>query len=198
MHKPSIRLAAAAALLFSAVSAQACEIWRDPDFGFWRGNCDLEKFKVSQSFIATYNQRIMLRLPDLQIRKFKYFVSGTAIDIQADVENIGMANAVASTLVVDASIGNPLTGMQQGTSQQFTVQVPALASNTSRRVNVGTMYVPNADQDWDLILFGVTDPPLTAQQTRGPIAEADETNNSKSDTCRWYGPVPDTSVGPCN
>jgi hypothetical protein len=198
MHNPSIRLAAAAALLFSGCSAQACEIWRDPDFGFWRGNCDLEKFKVSQSFIATYNQRIILKLPDLHIRKFKYFVVGSSVEIQADVENLGMANAVASTLVVDVSIGNPLTGAQQGSSQQFTVQVPALPLNTSQRVNVGTINVPNTAQDWDLIAFGVTDPPLTAQQTRGPIAESDETNNSKSDTCRWYGPNPDTSVGPCN
>jgi hypothetical protein len=198
MHKPSIRLAAAAALLLSTFGAQACEIWRDKDFGFWRGNCDLEKFKVSQSFIANYDHRIMLRLPDLHIRKFKYFVVGSSVEIQADVENLGLANAVASTLVVDVSIGNPLNGMQYGSSQQFTVQVPALPLNTSQRVNVATINVPNTTQDWDLILFGVTDPPLTAQQTRGPIAESDETNNSKSDTCRWYGPNPDTSVGPCN
>jgi hypothetical protein len=198
MHKHSIRLAVAAALLLGTVGAQACEIWRDKDFGFWRGNCDLEKFKVSQSFIANYDHRIILRLPDLHIHKFKYFVVGSSVEIQADVENLGMANAVASTLVVDVSIGNPLTGMQYGTSQQFTVQVPALPLNTRQRVNVATINVPNTTQDWDLILFGVTDPPLTAQQTRGPIAESDETNNSKSDTCRWYGPNPDTSVGPCN
>ena len=108
-----------------------------------------------------------------------------------------MANSVASTLVVDANFGNPLTGMQQGT-MQFTVQVPALPLNTSQRVSVGTMYVPNTAQDWDLVLMGVTDPPTMAQQIRGAIAESDETNNASSDTCRWYGPNPDTSVGPCN
>jgi hypothetical protein len=198
MHRHSIRLAAAAALLLSAFSTQACEIWRDKDFGFWRGNCDLEKFKVSQSFIANYDQRIILRLPDLHIHKFKYVVVGSSVEIQADVENLGMANAVASTLAVDVSIGNPLTGMQYGTSQQFTVQVPALPLTTRQRVYVGTINVPNTTQDWDLVLFGVTDPPLTAQQTRGPIAESDETNNSKGETCRWYGPTPDTSVPPCN
>lgn len=198
MHKHAYRLAAAAALLLSGVSAQACEIWRDKDFGFWRGNCDLEKFKVSESFIANFEHRLILRWPDLHIRKFKYFVVGSSIDIQADVENIGMGNAAASTLVVDVSIGNPLTGMQQGNSMQVTVQVPALPLNTSQRVYVATVNVPNTTQDWDLVLFGVTDPPTVAQPVRGLLTESDETNNSKSDTCRWYGPNPDTSVGPCN
>jgi hypothetical protein len=198
MHKHSIRLAAAAALLLGTVSAQACEIWRDPDFGFWRGNCDLEKFKVSQSFIANFEHRLILKWPDLHIRKFKYFVIGSSIDIQADIENLGMGNAAASTLVVDASFGNPLTNMQQGNSMQFTVQVPALPSNTSQRVNVATVNVPNTTQDWDLVLFGVIDPMTVAQPVRGLLIESDETNNSKPDTCRWYGPNPDTSVGPCN
>jgi hypothetical protein len=109
-----------------------------------------------------------------------------------------MGNAAASTLVVDASIGNPLTNMQQGNSVQFTVQVPAIALNSSRSVNVGTMNVPNTAQDWDLVVFGVIDPPTATQPVRGLLIESDETNNSRPETCRWYGPNPDTSVGPCN
>lgn len=57
VHKHSYRLAAAALLLLSAVSAQACEIWRDDDLGIWRGNCKLRDFQVSTSFIATYQPR---------------------------------------------------------------------------------------------------------------------------------------------
>lgn len=193
-----LRLAAAALLLLSGVSAQACEIWRDKDFGFWRGDCTLEKFKLSQSFIANFEHRLILKWPDLHIRKFKYYVVGSSIEIQADVENIGTGNTVASTLVVDVSIGNPLTGTQQGNSVQSIVQVPALPSNTSQRVYVATVNVPNTTQDWDLVLFGVSDPPTTAQPVRGLLIESDETNNAKSDTCRWYGPSPDTSVGACN
>jgi hypothetical protein len=198
MHKHSYRLAAAAVLLLSAVSAQACEIWRDKDLGVWRGNCKLKDFQVSQSFIATYQPRLILRWPDLHVRKFKFFVVGTSVDIEADVENIGLGNAAASTLVVDVNIGNPLTGMQQGSPMQFTVQVPALPASTSQRVSVATVNVPNMNQDWDLILMGVTDPTTVAQPVRGAITESDETNNVTTHTCRWYGPVPDTAVEACN
>ena len=198
MHKHRYRLAAAALLLLSGVSAQACEIWRDKELGIWRGNCKLKDFLVSQTFIGTYQPRLILRWPDLHIRKFKYFVTGTQIDIEADVENLGMGNVAASTLVIDVNIGNPLTGNQQGNPVQFTVQVPALPLNTSQRVSVGTVFVPNTMQDWDLILMGVTDPPTMAQPVRGLITESDETNNVRTDTCRWYGPTPDTSTGPCN
>jgi len=198
MHKRSHRLAAAALLLLSAVSAQACEIWRDKDLGIWRGNCKLKDFQVSQSFIANFQPRLLLKWPDLHIRKFKFFVVGTSVDIEADVENIGLGNAAASTLVVDANIGNPLTGMQQGSPMQFTVQVPALPASTSQRVSVATVNVPNMNQDWDLILMGVIDPPTMAQPVRGALTESDETNNVTTHTCRWYGPTPDTAVEPCN
>lgn len=197
MHKYRFRLAAAALLLLTGVSAQACEIWRDKELGIWRGNCKLRDFQVSQTFIGTYQPRLILRWPDLHIRKFRYYVIGSSIEIEAEVENIAMGNAPASTLVVDANFGNPLTGVQQGTTQ-FTVQVPALPQNTSRRVNVGTMFVPTMTQDWDLVLMGVTDPPTVAQPVRGAVTETDETNNVSTDICRWYGPTPDTSVGPCN
>ena len=199
MHKRSYRLAAGALLLLSAVSAQACEIWRDQDLGIWRGNCNLrDKFMLAHSFLANYEQRLILKWPDLHVRKFKFFVSGTSIEIQADIENIGMANAPASTFFVDATFGNPLTMMQQGGSMQWTVNVPALPANTSQRVNVATVNVPNSAQDWDLVLVGTTDPPTVAQPVRGLIIESDETNNVKNHACRWYGPMPDTSLQACN
>ena len=185
-------------LLLSAVSAQACEIWRDKDLGIWRGNCKLKDFQVSQSFIANFQPRLLLKWPDLHIRKFKFFVSGTSIDIQADIENIGMASAPASVFFVDASFGNPLTMMQQGASMQWTVNVPALAANTSQRVSVATVSVPNNMQDWDLVLVGTADPPTVAQPVRGLIIESDETNNVKNHACRWFGATPDTSLQACN
>ena len=199
MHKRSHRLAAAALLLLSGVSAQACEIWRDPDLGIWRGNCVFkDKFMVSHTFLANYQSRLMLKFPDLHVRKFKFFVTGTSIAIEADIENIGMANAPASSFVVDGTFGNPLTMMQQGMPMQWTVNVPALPANTSQRVSVATVNVPNNQQDWDLVLVGVTDPPTVAQPVRGSILESDETNNVSNHTCRWYGPNPDTSTQACN
>jgi hypothetical protein len=192
------RLAAAALLLLSAVSAQACEIWRDEDLGVWRGNCNLKDFLVKQSFIATYQPRLIFKWPDLHIREFDYYVNGSSIEVYAEVENIGMGNAIASPVTVDVSIGNPLTGMQVGNSLQFTAQVPALPRNSSQSVYVGTVTVPPTAQDWDLIVFGVTDPPTMAQPIRGTVTESDETNNSRNHTCRWYGPNPDTSLAGCN
>jgi len=123
---------------------------------------------------------------------------GTSIDIQADIENIGMASAPASVFFVDASFGNPLTMMQQGASMQWTVNVPALAANTSQRVSVATVSVPNNMQDWDLVLVGTADPPTVAQPVRGLIIESDETNNVKNHACRWFGATPDTSLQACN
>lgn len=194
-----LRLAAAAVLLLSGVSAQAaCEIWRDEELGVWRGNCNLRDFLVAQTFIAEYQRPLVFKWPDLHIREFDYYVNGSSVEIYADVQNIGMGNAVASPLTVDVSFGNPITNMQQGNSMQFTVQAPALPRNTSQSVYVGTVNVPNTAQDWDLILFGVTDPPTTAQPVRGTVTESDETNNSRNHTCRWYGPTPDTSVAGCN
>ena len=203
MHSHSFRtrryrLAAAAMLLLSGVSAQACEIWRDEELGIWRGNCKLKDFLVQETFLAQYQRPLVFKWPDLHIREFDYYTNGTSVDIYADVQNIGMGNAIASPLTVDVSFGNPLTNMQQGNSVQFTVQTPAVPRNTTQSVYVGTVTVPNDDQDWDLILFGVTDPPTTAQPVRGTVTESDETNNSRNHTCRWYGPTPDTSVAGCN
>lgn len=203
MHSHSFRtrrhrLAAAALLLLSGVSAQACEIWRDEELGVWRGNCKLKDFLVSETFIVAYQRPLIFKWPDLHIREFDYYTNGTSVEIYADVQNIGMGNAIASPLTVDVSFGNPLTNMQQGSSVQFTVQTPAVPRNTTQSVYVGTVTVPNDDQDWDLILFGVTDPPTTAQPVRGTVTESDETNNSRNHTCRWYGPTPDTSVAGCN
>lgn len=192
-----------ALLLLSGASAQACEIWRDEELGIWRGNCNLADFRkdfmVSQSFLANYDHRMIdFKWPDLEIDKFKFFVSGRDITIEADIRNVGRGNAIASVLAVDATFANPLTGMQQGSSMQFTVAVPALPLNTSQRMSVGIVTVPNNMQDWDLVLLGVVDPPTRAQPVRGSVLESDETNNSKNHACRWFGPMPDTSLQTCN
>ena len=202
MHSHSFRtrryrLAAAALLLLSGVSAQACEIWRDEELGVWRGNCDLKDFMVKESFIATYQPRLIFKWPDLKIRKFKYITFGSSVEIYADVQNIGMGNAAASPLTVDVNIGNPVTGMQQS-SVQFTVQAPAVPSNSERRTYFATINLPNRSQDWDLVLLGVTDPPTAAQPVRGAITESDESNNILMHHCRVYGPTPDMSVGTCD
>jgi hypothetical protein len=198
MHKHRYRLAAAAALLLAGMSAQACEIRRDKELGVWRGTCVLRDFLVSEAFIARYQRPFIFKLPDLQIREFDYFVSGSVVEVYAEVENIGGADAPASVVTVDVSIGNPLTGNQQGASQQFTAQVPPLARNSSRSVLVGSVTVSSTTQDWDLIVFGVTDPPTMAQPMRGAVIESNESNNMLNHSCRWYGPNPDLSLPGCN
>ena len=67
MHSHSFRtrryrLAAAALLLLSGVSAQACEIWRDEELGIWRGNCKLKDFLVSETFLAEYQRPTDLQM----------------------------------------------------------------------------------------------------------------------------------------
>ena len=193
MHKHRIRLAAAAILMFSAVGAQACEIWRDAEFGFWRGNCNLRDFKVAQSFIANFDHRLMLKLPDLHIKKFKYTVVDEFVTIEADVENKGGISAPSTPLYVSVAFGDPATGMQVGTALEFTVQVPVLTVNTTYRTPVATVSVPNEMQDWDLVVVGIADP----SPSRGVAIESDEMNNTTSDSCRWFGPNP-VPAEPCN
>jgi hypothetical protein len=199
----SSRLAALAVLALSGASAQACDVWRDEDFGIWRGTCNLaedfrNKFHLSHAFMVNLERRIVLKLPDLHIHKFKFFVIGTSVTIEADVENLGMANVAASMLAVSVTLANPVTGMQQGQTIPFTVQVPAITAGSRLRVSVGSINVPNNQQDWDLVLLGVTDPPPNAQATRGVLAESDESNNALAYSCRWYGPMPDASLEGCD
>jgi hypothetical protein len=202
-HSLARRLAALAFLSLSGTAAQACEVWRDDEWGVWRSNCSLSedfrgRFELEHIFVANLERRIILKFPDLHVRKFKFFVIGTSVSIEADIENLGKSSVQASTLAVEATFGNPLNGMQYGSTMTFTAAVPALAAMSSVRVSVGSVNVPNNQQDWDLIMLGVIDPPTSQSPARGVVFESDETNNAHNHACRWYGPMPDTSLQPCN
>lgn len=197
------RIAMLALLLGAGAGAQACEIWRDGHLDLWRGDCNLsidfkDRFWLKENFVVAMVRPLRLKLPDLRIRKFKYFTSGTQVSIEADIVNDGMANAPASDLAVTVDIGNPLTGMQARATTPFAVRVPAVTAGATLRVSVGIITVPNNQQDWDLVLLGVVDPPTMASPTHGALFESSESNNSLSHACRYFGPNPDASLEPCN
>ena len=186
MHKPLVRTslssAAAALLLLSGVSAQACEIWRDEELGIWRGNCKLKDFLVSQTFIATYQPRVIFKWPDLHIRKFKYFVIGSSVEIYADVENIGMGNAAASTL----SRRRELSAIRSpACSRAAPCSSPCKCRRCRREHQPARERWPRStcrtrSQDWDLMLLGVTDPPTDGAAG----ARARSRNRTRPTTCR--------------
>ena len=196
------RLAAVALLCGAASLTQACEIWRDPYLGVWRSNCKggdfKERYIFEGNFIESARPRVRLRMPDLRIDKFKFWVSGTQIQIEADIVNDGAANAPASDLAVTVDIGNPLNGMQAVQTIPFVTRVPAINVGVTQRVTVGTISVPSNTQDWDLILLGMNDPQTPTSAAWGAVLESNEANNTRMHTCRWFGPTPNPTVRACN
>jgi hypothetical protein len=196
------RLTAFALLLGASSLTQACEIWRDPYLGVWRSNCKISEFKeqfiFEGSFIESMRPRVRLRMPDLRIDKFKYWVSGTQIRIEADIVNDGAVNAPASDLAVTVDIGNPLNGMQAAQTIPFVARVPAINAGVTQRVAVGTISVPNNAQDWDLVLLGMNDPQTPTSAAWGMVLESNESNNTRMHTCRWFGPNPNATLRACN
>jgi hypothetical protein len=206
IKKPSLPLRRIAALslmvggALATSSAVACEVWRD-EFGY-RGICDLrvefkDKYRLNVEFLATLEPRFHFKIPNFHPRKFKYFVTGTDVQIDLEIENLGDLDAPAADVAVMVNIVDPLTGTQQPT-MPYTARTPVIAAGMSGRVNITHVQMPNQLQDWDIVSVAVVDPPTTAQPIRGGVAESDETDNVLNHTCRVYGPNPDTSVGPCN
>jgi hypothetical protein len=199
----SHKLAIFTLLVGAGTSAQACDIWRDGHLNLWSGKCNLsvdyrDRFRGEDFFVVEVNRPWRLKVPDLRIRKFKYFISGSQVTISADIVNDGMVNAPAADLAVTVDIGNPLTGMQARATTPFAVRVPATTAGATQRVTVGVISIPTNQQDWDLVLLGIVDPPTPASQVHGAIFESSESNNNLTHACRYYGPNPDLTLEPCN
>src|SRR5262245_28846312 len=119
---PLRRIAALSLLFTGAVatgSAGACDVWRD-EFGFYRGNCNLsvefkDKYRLNMEFVAMLEPRYHFKLPNYHPRKFKYFVSGTDVEISLDVEDLGDLAAPATDLAVMVTIVDPLAVNSQPT-----------------------------------------------------------------------------------
>jgi hypothetical protein len=204
--KPSLpprRIAALCLMLGGALatsSALACDVWHD-EFGY-RGICDLrvefkDKYRLNMEFFATLEPRFHFKIPNFHPRKFKYFLSGTDLQIDLEVENLGDLDAPAADVAVIVNIVDPLT-MTQNSSTPYTARTPVIPAGMSRRVTITHVQVPTTTQDWDFVSVAIVDPATMAQPVRGSVAESNENDNELDHSCRVYGPNPDTSLEPCN
>lgn len=180
-----------------APGANACDLYRDEVFGVWRGTCNLtldpKGPKLLQEFVGNMQMPLRLKLPDLVIDKYKFYLDGTELEIFVDVSNLGLQTSLASNFGV--TVTNVATG---ATVPLPLVSVPALAPGTTRRVFVARHYVDNSAADVDFVFSGMVDQLTAAQPVRGPNYEANETNNALIHMCRVYGPTPNPSLGSCN
>ncbi|MBC7983528.1 MAG: hypothetical protein H7Y02_06715 [Candidatus Obscuribacterales bacterium] len=179
-------------------SAQACDFWRDED-GVWQVDCSFDKESYGKYLIDIRGRRsragYQLRLPNLQIRRFRYSSIGGGRDVEvfADVRNVGVVVSTAVTTVITFDVLDPLNRLAPINGSLRPVTVPAIGGNSEVRVSFGTISLPNRSQDWDVGVVGFVDPPTPAQPTRGNLIESNENDNAHMDVCRSYGPMPDVS-----
>jgi hypothetical protein len=201
---PLRRIAALSAMFAGALatgSAAACDVWRD-EFGFYRGNCNLsvefkEKYRLNMEFVAMLEPRYHLKLPNFHPRKFKYFVTGSDVEISVDVENLGDLAAPAADVAVMVNFLDPVTGNPQPTTS-YVSRTMTIQPASSQRVLITHVQLPNTLQDWDVVSAVVVDPGTPAQPVWGTVVESNEMDNGLMHSCRVYGPNPDTSLEPCN
>ncbi|MDJ0860691.1 MAG: hypothetical protein QNJ87_13110 [Gammaproteobacteria bacterium] len=179
-------------------AGQACELWRD-DSGMLHGDCKLADilgdYELNYDLVAISQPR--LELPNLKVKKFKYAQFGQSVEVAVEAQNLGTADTPPFDVTVNGVVINPLTLAPGGGPEGFVVQFPAMPPGAKRREFVGVMLVPDTDQDWDLFLQAHADPPIPGAPG-GAVWESSEIDNSYRETCRVYGPNPDTSVPPCN
>lgn len=199
-----LRRLAALSLIFGGAlatgSAAACDIWRD-ESGY-RGLCDLrvefkDKYRLNVEFTAIYQPRYHLKLPNFHPRKFKYYVTGSDVEISVDVENLGDLASPAADVAVMVNFFDPLTGTAMPTTS-YVARTTTIQPANSQRVLITHVQLPNTLQDWDIISVATVDPPTATQPVWGTVFESNEMDNALMHPCRVYGPNPDTTLEPCN
>ncbi len=181
-----------------ANGAQACDLTYDETWKLWRGECALTidpKGPMVRNEIAV--ARSTLKLPDLQIDKLKFRVSGNSLDVHADIVNEGTASSPATVVELRFRFSDPQspTIWSEATRR---AAVPSLAPMASQRVFVSTFTVNYSSFDVDVLSLGMVDPVTTSQPVRGLVSEIIESNNEVMHLCRIYGPPADASVRPCD
>jgi hypothetical protein len=194
------RLSILALLVTACLSggAGACDLTFDETWKLWLGECALTispKGPLVKSAVAI--ARPSLRVPDLQIDKMKFRLTGNQLEVHADIVNEGTGASPASTVELTFKFYDPQT---PGTWSQSTrrAAVPALMPMSMQRVFVSTFTVNYSNFDVDILSVGMVDPVTASQPVRGLVFEAIESNNDITHLCRIYGPTPDPSVRPCD
>lgn len=192
-------VAAIAAFTAAACVAQAntCNLWLDESAKVWRGNCKLE------GPLALVNGELQvvrpqIRLAELRIARFRYQLRGNLLEVWADIRNDGTADSVATTVVANVLVTDPVNVNQMNTTVFPSTAVPVLPALSARRVLLGSVTIDYSRHDVDVNAGGMVDPILSATRPRGTNIELIEGNNVTIGACRVYGPDPDPSVGPCN
>lgn len=186
-------IAALLAVLAAAQTAQACEVWRD-DIGRLRTNCKLSLAKKDYVLNVTVLEgrpTFQLARPNLLPRKNKATLF-MGVELYVDVRNDGALVSGATEVAIMADIVDPL-GVRAATSHNFVAAVPAIAIGATTRIYLGTLTLPNSNQDWDLSILSVVDPPTTTSPVNGRVLESNEMDNALHRLCRIYGPNPDTT-----
>ncbi len=189
-------LIAILAVGLSLSAAEACTVWQDK-YGL-RGDCRLgDLLKKYELAIQISQPIIQIQLPNLQIDKIKFEIYGREVDVFVDVKNVGTRDARDYDVIAMVSIINPQNPSQPIGGQAFSTRFPALVVGDEHRDYLGTIILPDRNQDYDLSVTGMADPP-TQTLSGGEIWESNEQDNSKMEICRVYGPNPDVSVQPCD
>lgn len=183
-----------ALLMLPGVAAAACETARDAS-GAYFATCRFrtnEKPPTNQLEVKFLGKRPQfdLKLPDVTPFKYKYFVSGNAVDDNVDIRNDGQASTRQTTVVVTLQVWDPTRSTQYGTDIEVTAAVPIIAPGAEARVFLTTVFLPNVIEDFDILAAGFVDPPTAAQPVFGLLYESDETNNAKMHACRVFGTDP--------
>jgi hypothetical protein len=189
------------ALLLTAclpVGAGACDLVFEEHWNLWIGECSLTinpkgPFVMSQVAVA----RPSLKIPDLQIDKMKFRLTGNQLTVHADIVNEGTGASPATTVELTFKFYDPQT---PGTWSESTrrAAVPALMPMSTQRVFVSTFTVNYSSFDVDVLSVGMVDPVTASQPVRGQVFEVIESNNDITHLCRIYGPPADPSVRPCD
>lgn len=192
-------VAAIAAFTAAACVAQAntCNLWLDESAKVWRGNCKLEgPLALVNSELQVVRPQI--RLAELRIARFRYQLRGNLLEVWADIQNDGTADSVATTVVANVLVTDPVIVTQMNTTVLPSATVPVLPAMSGRRILLGSVMVDYSRHDVDVNVGAIVDPFITASRPRGANIELVEGNNVRIDACRVYGPNFDASVGPCN
>jgi hypothetical protein len=184
-----VKLAVVAALMLGAAQGvNACEFTWDEKWKIWRGDCSLTVGNGPSIRQDIMIDRVRLKMPDLVVDRFSFFLIGNSLEVTAYVENVGTQTARATTIALNVTLVDPANPMAATTTPIGPVNVPSLAASARLGVFVGSVSVDRT-HDVDVTTAGMVDPPTAAQPVRGVVIESTESNNGLVHTCRVFGPA---------
>ncbi len=152
-------------------------------------DCLLSKF-TAEAAVMVREPRFRINLPNLFVRGIDVSVYGV---VSVEVENNGAADAPAYEVVVGAYL-DTVAG-QSVDSFETSLQFPALPAGGRYETQVGTLYVPDHEQDRDVAVVVLVDK-MDLRDPGGQIWETNEEDNIAEYECRIFGPNPDMSGPP--